>query len=186
VAQQFGGSGLGLTFTRAMAQAMGGDVTVTSTPGRGSSFELQAVLGIEPSVPVAQATAAQQQVSQARSIRILSAEDNPYGRVLLNTMAHSLGHTIDFATTGEAALQAVGQGAYDLLLMDVTLPGMDGIEAARRIRALPAPVGQIPIVGITGRGDPREEHTAKTAGMNLYLIKPIGPAALAKAIATLC
>ena len=113
---------------------------------------------------------------------MLCAEDNPYARVVLNTILTELGHRVDFAGTGEAAVAAVERGGYDLVLMDVTLPGMDGLAAARAIRALNGEAARVPIIGISGRTDTRDEEAALAAGMNAFLAKPVSPAALAQVV----
>ncbi|MGZ3285267.1 MAG: response regulator, partial [Xanthobacteraceae bacterium] len=113
---------------------------------------------------------------------VLCAEDNPYGRVLLNTILTELGHRADFVGTGAAAVEAVAQGHYHVVLMDVTLPDIDGIEATRRIRALAAPAGRVPIVGVSGRGNAADEAAARAAGMDGYLAKPLSPSALTRVL----
>jgi CheY-like chemotaxis protein len=115
-------------------------------------------------------------------LKILCVEDNPYGRVILNTILTELGHHADFVGSGEEALSAVPRG-YDVVLMDITLPGIDGLEATRRIRALPGVTGATPIIGISGRTEPGDANTARAAGMNFYLRKPVSPSALSEAIA---
>ncbi|HEV2000948.1 MAG TPA: ATP-binding protein, partial [Xanthobacteraceae bacterium] len=182
VAGRFGGAGLGLVFVKRLAKAMGGDVTVASTPGQGSTFRLTVM--VEAAEPDRDAPLpAGSSSAPTHSRRILCAEDNPYGRVILNTILTELGHHVDFVGTGEAAVEAVAAGGHDILLMDVTMPGIDGIEATRRIRALPGAVGRIPIVGISGRAAPADEAAARAAGMDAYLVKPLSPSALAEAIA---
>ena len=125
---------------------------------------------------------AQQPAAPARQLAVLCTEDNPYGRVILNTILTELGHRADFVGSGEEALEAVKRG-YDVILMDVTLPGIDGLEASRRIRALPDAAGRTPIVGISGRSESGDEAATRAAGMNAYLRKPLSPSGLSEAIA---
>jgi CheY-like chemotaxis protein len=183
VARRFGGAGLGLTFARRIARAMGGDLSVSSTRGRGSTFRLDVVV---EKAARGRAKPRATGVVVARDgprLKVLCAEDNPYGRVILNTILTEFGHSIDFVGSGEAAVAAAARGGCDLVLMDVTLPGIDGIEAARRIRALPGAAGRVPIIGLSGRSAPGEEQAARAAGMNAYFVKPVSPAVLAAAIA---
>ena len=184
IAQRYGGAGLGLVFVKRVAQAMGGDLTLTSRPGKGSRFVLTAV---------AQKTSGSSVKTRRQSVRpdangaltILCAEDNPYGRVVLNTILTELGHSTHFVGSSDAAVEAVADGNYDLVLMDVMLAGTDGIEATRAIRALPGPRGQVPIVGISGRSTPGDEARGRAAGMDGYLTKPVSPRVLASVIAEL-
>jgi two-component system, sensor histidine kinase len=181
IARRYGGAGLGLAVVKSLAKLMDGDLTVTSTSGRGASFRLAIVL------PVAAADAAgspqaQQTKTPARRLAVLCAEDNPYGRVILNTILTELGHRADFVGSGEEAVEAVKRD-YDVVLMDVTLPGIDGLEATRRIRALADAASRTPIVGISGRTEIGDEAAARASGMNSYLRKPISPSALSEAIA---
>jgi CheY-like chemotaxis protein len=103
----------------------------------------------------------------------------------MNTILSELGHRVDFVETGEAAVKAVERGGYDAVLMDVTLSGLDGLEATRRIRALPGERGQVLVVGISGRGTSTDETAAHAAGMNFYFTKPVSPSKLARALATI-
>jgi CheY-like chemotaxis protein/nitrogen-specific signal transduction histidine kinase len=183
IARRYGGAGLGLSVVKVLARLMGGDLTVTSTAGRGSRFSFSAVLPIAPAA-AAETSPAYASVSAARRLKILCAEDNPYGRVILNTILTELGHHADFAASGEEAITAVARG-YDVVLMDVTLPGIDGLETTRRIRALPSAVSRTPIVGISGSTEPGDEAAARGAGMNFYLRKPLSPSALSKALAAM-
>jgi CheY-like chemotaxis protein len=167
---------------KVLAKAMGGDLTVASTPGRGSSFRFTAVLPVAPADTAGDARA-HQTIVTARRLNILCAEDNPYGRVILNTILTELGHRADFVGSGEEAVAAVSRG-FDVVLMDVTLSGIDGLEATRRIRALAGAPAGTPIVGVTGRTEAGDEAAARSAGMNFFLRKPLSPSALSAAIAT--
>jgi CheY-like chemotaxis protein/nitrogen-specific signal transduction histidine kinase len=181
IAQRYGGAGLGLAVVKVLAKLMGGDLTVTSTRGRGSSFRLTAVLPLA-SADAAVRIGARQRAASARRLKILCAEDNPYGRVILNTILTELGHRADFVGSGEEAVAAVTRG-YDVVLMDVTLAGVDGLVATRRIRALAGAVSRTPIIGISGRTEAGDEQAARAAGMDFYVRKPLSPSALSDAIA---
>jgi CheY-like chemotaxis protein/nitrogen-specific signal transduction histidine kinase len=182
IARRYGGAGLGLSFVKRLAKAMGGDLTVTSGRGRGSRFELTILA--EP-VDVPAANRVDPRPVATRSLSILCAEDNPYGRVVMNTILRELGHRVDFAETGEAAVAAVARGGYDAVLMDVMLSGLNGVEATQRIRALPGSAGKTPVIGISGRGERNDEQAARAAGMNVYLAKPVSPGKLAQMLASL-
>ena len=181
VSKLYGGAGLGLSLVKRLAQAMGGDLNVTSKKGRGSTFRLSVLVEFLQTP----ATAQQHHTRPAsgRPLSILCAEDNPYGRVVMNTILGELGHRVDFAENGEAVVAAVERGGYDVVLMDVSLTGLNGIDAARRIRALPGKSGRTPIIGISGRGESGDEAAARGAGMNFYFVKPVSPRKLAQALA---
>jgi CheY-like chemotaxis protein/nitrogen-specific signal transduction histidine kinase len=180
IARRYGGAGLGLAVVKYLANLMDGDLTVTSSYGRGSSFRLAAVLAIASAAAAGNAPA--QPAAPARRLAVLCAEDNPYGRVILNTILTELGHRADFVGTGEEAVAAVARG-YDAVLMDVTLPGIDGRETARRIRALAGTAARTPIIGITGRSEDGDDEVAGAAGTDFYLRKPLSPSALRDALA---
>jgi two-component system, sensor histidine kinase len=182
VARRFGGAGLGLVFVRRIAQAMGGNLDIDSAPGCGCRFRLDVVVSPLAAAVAEQSTGVRSTVAAAacaRSLRILCAEDSPYGRVVLNTILTELGHRPDFVGTGEAAVEAFGRGAYDAVLMDVTLPGMDGIAATRLIRGLTSNGARVPIVAISGHSERDLKEPALAAGMSAYLAKPVSPAAIA-------
>lgn len=183
VSLRFGGTGLGLALVKRLAKAMGGDLAVASRKGEGSTFTLTVLVGKVPGTVKHPQSVPALAPSTDVPLRILCAEDNPYGRMVLNAMLTEFGHRVDFAGTGDAAVSAIERGGYDVVLMDITLPGIDGLEATRRIRALPGEEGRIPIVGISGRSSERDRQSARAAGMNDYLVKPISPARLVTVIA---
>jgi two-component system, sensor histidine kinase len=185
VAQRFGGAGIGLAFVRRLARAMGGNLTVKSKAGRGSTFRLSVVVenvAKESSGNDGEMTRLENKVGARPSLRILCVEDNPYGRVVINTILAQLGYEADFLGTGDAAVDAVARGVYDLVLMDVKLGGLDGLEATRQIRALSGAAGRIPIIGISGHARVTDEAAARAAGMDVFLAKPVSPNILANAI----
>jgi two-component system, sensor histidine kinase len=181
IARRYGGAGLGLVFVKRIARTMGGDLKIVSKPGKGSTFTFTALFApADARLPddVRGAPA-----GKLRSLSILCAEDNPYGRVVMNTILGELGHKVDFVESGEAAVKAAADGKYDAVLMDVTLAGLDGLAATRRIRALPGKAGQVTVIGISGRGTSEDEGAALAAGMDYYFAKPVSPRRLAEALA---
>lgn len=181
IASRFGGAGLGLSSVKQLARAMGGDVTVAQRRGGGTSFTLKVVLSpATDAVTADSGTAGLVSISSLRPLRLLSVEDNPFGRVVLNAILTELGHQAEFIGQGEAAPERIAQGAFDAVLMDMVLPGIDGIEAIVRIRALQPPLAGIPIIGISGRSE--DEAAARAAGADTFLVKPVSPRALATAL----
>jgi CheY-like chemotaxis protein/nitrogen-specific signal transduction histidine kinase len=179
IAARFGGAGLGLSSVKQVARAMGGDIAVTQRPGGGATFTLTVAMS-PPKGVMTIATGDDSDLSTAQPLRLLSVEDNPFGRVVLNAILTELGHHAEFVGQGEAAPERLSQGAFDAVLMDMVLPGINGVEAIRRIRALAPPFGLIPIIGISGRGE--DEAPSRTAGANAFLLKPVSPRALAIAL----
>jgi CheY-like chemotaxis protein len=115
-------------------------------------------------------------------MNILCVEDNPYGRVVLNAVLGELGHRVSFVGSGELAVETVRRGGHDVVFMDIALSDIDGLEATRRIRQLPPPAGQIPIIGLSGRTQQNDAAAARAAGMDAYLRKPASPAGLNAAL----
>jgi CheY-like chemotaxis protein len=178
IAQRFGGAGLGLVQVRRLARSMHGDLEVESTPGRGSTFHLTVVL--DRADPAAADIAAH----TPPALAILCVDHNPYGRLLMNAIVTELGHRATFAADAEAALAALAAGHHDVVLMDVALPGIDGGEATRRIRALPGRAGRVAVIGIVCQEDQdKGDAAAAAAGMDAWLTKPATPRMLADVLA---
>ena len=181
IASRFGGAGLGLSSVKQIARAMGGDIVVAQRRGGGTTFTLTVTLTRAKASKAAGSGAdAGMPVAPAQPLRVLGVEDNPFGRVVLNTILTELGHQAEFIGRGEAATERIAQGDFDAVLMDMVLPGITGIEAIRRIRSLSPPLGRIAIIGVSGRGD--DEAASRAAGADAFLVKPVSPRALATAL----
>jgi len=181
IASRFGGAGLGLSSVKQLARAMGGDIVIASRSGGGTTFTLTVTLARARASQVAAAGGdADMPQASTGALRVLSVEDNPFGRVVLNTILTELGHHAEFIGRGEAAVERIAGGDFDAVLMDMVLPGIDGIEAIRRIRSLNSPLGRIAIIGVSGRGD--DEAASRAAGADAFLLKPVSPRALATAL----
>jgi signal transduction histidine kinase/ActR/RegA family two-component response regulator len=182
--RRYGGSGLGLAITREIVQMMGGDIATVSTPGLGSRFTAtipSRFVDREELVP----TAADAQRAQAarQSLRILVAEDNDVNQILINAVLTRMGHVVHLVANGQLAVEAVRRGDYDLVLMDLQMPGMDGVEATHAIRALGGTRGALPIIAMTANAFEEDRQACLAAGMDDYLPKPIDVERLAQAIA---
>ena len=174
------GTGLGLEISRNLARLMHGDITVTSRVGEGSSFTLRLPLNPAPgpadTAPQAHPAAA----PPGRALRVLVAEDHPVNRQYIAALLESMGHHAQFATNGEAAVTAAREASFDLVLMDLHMPVMDGVAATRAIRALPQPSrSTVPIVAMTADGFQETRDRCMVAGMNDFLTKPVSPQKLA-------
>ena len=178
IASRFGGAGLGLSSVKQIARAMGGDIVVAQRRSGGTTFTLTVTLTRAKAPRVANSGAdADASSDPGQALRVLSVEDNPFGRVVLNAVLTELGHQAEFIGRGEAAAERIAQGGFDAVLMDMVLPGINGIEAIKRIRSLSAPLGRIAIIGVSGRGD--DEAASRAAGADAFLVKPVSPRALA-------
>ena len=179
IASRFGGAGLGLSSVKQLARAMGGDITVAPRPGGGATFTLTVSVDATGSGKSSKSKG-EAGMDAVPALRLLSVEDNPFGRVVLNTILTELGHHAEFIGRGEDAVNRLAQGAFDAVLMDMVLPGINGVEAIRRIRTMATPLAQIPIIGVSGRGE--DEVASREAGADAFLVKPVSPRALATAL----
>jgi len=185
------GSGLGLAINRHLAHAMGGEVGVHSTPGAGSLFWFTARLPPAPaSVAPARAPAADFGAAQAEAMlrgalagaRLLVVDDNEVNRIVARAQLDAVGIAVDEAADGAQAVEMAGRVHYDLILMDVHMPTLDGIEAARRIRRRGA-CRETPIIALTADAFESERQRCIEAGMSDHLVKPLQAARLYTALA---
>jgi PAS domain S-box-containing protein len=172
--RKFGGSGLGLSITRRLAELMDGHVGFISTEGQGSTF------WIEICAPAAQTApeSASAEAPDLQGVRILLVEDNPTNRLVAAKILETMGVHVATAEHGGEGVDAVRKDPYDLILMDVQMPVMDGLEATRCIRALGGRAGRTPIVGLTANAMAHQREAYLAAGMNGVAAKPISPGAL--------
>jgi CheY-like chemotaxis protein/HPt (histidine-containing phosphotransfer) domain-containing protein len=161
---------------------MGGEIDFMSTPGQGSSFWFTVSLPVSerPDTYEAAATAG----TAAAGARILVAEDLPMNQELARAMLGRAGHHVEIANDGQEAVEAVQAHSYDLILMDIQMPRMDGITATRTIRRLPGAAGQVPIVAMTANVLPQQVAEFLAAGMNGHVAKPVRQRELQAAIAS--
>ncbi len=166
----FGGTGLGLAISRQLVEMMGGEISAFGTPGEGSTFWFQVPL---PMADGAEDQAEGEAVRAIGAARILMADDAPANRELVSVLLGGMGLTVDTVENGAEAVEAVRQEAYDLVLMDVHMPVMDGLDATRAIRGLGGGIGRIPIIALTANVGREQVQTCLEAGMNGHLAKPI-------------
>jgi signal transduction histidine kinase/ActR/RegA family two-component response regulator len=177
MSRRFGGTGLGLTISTRLVGMMGGSISVESEPGKGSCFrfDMRATLP-EPSeseLPAASAPAAPG-AQPARQLRVLLAEDHPVNRQLATKLLEREGHIVVTAENGREALQALTAGAFDVVLMDVQMPVMNGIEATEALRRSERGSGRhIPVVALTANAMKGDKERYLKSGMDDYLSKPI-------------
>jgi len=199
--RRHGGAGLGLAIVKRVVHALGGRVRVESEQGRGSRFTVELTMRVVREEKIggrqeaAVGTISQRQVTPAtrtpfetaeenRIRKVLIAEDNPVNQTLLARILKTRGLHVVAVANGQAAVEAVANETFDLILMDIQMPVMDGIEATRRIRGQETPGGaRISIIAVTANGLFQCRQECMDVGMDGYVVKPFGPASLFDAIA---
>jgi len=180
VARTYGGTGLGLAICKGLVELMDGAIGVRSAPGRGSSFWFE--------IPLVRAEAVEAETEEDSDgvgldgLRVLLVDDHPMNRELGSTILGLLGCEVSLAENGEAAVEAVRQGMFDVVLMDVHMPVMDGLAATRAIRALGGAAGETPVIAMTADVLAENVERCRAAGMVDHVAKPVRPDALHAAL----
>ena len=175
-----GGAGLGLAICKSLTQAMGGEITMTSTPDSGSTFSFSTRFGtVDESKVVEDGAPAEQ-----NELRVLVVDDDKFCRMITARLVESLGHQVMTAASGVEAIQmgAVELATFDLIIMDLMMPGMTGFEAAAKIRTWAA-ADDLPIFALTAKTGAADRQTSRSAGINAYLVKPLARDQLAAKLA---
>jgi PAS domain S-box-containing protein len=194
ISRPYEGAGLGLAISRSLVEMMGGDLSMESEPGAGSAFSFTLSLGRGEGRGMASGAAGspagpllhdQPKVrGPAPPLKVLVVEDNPFNRKLISILLEKKGHSVTLAPDGWAALAALETAAYDLVLMDVQMPGMDGVETTAAIRERESNgEGRLPIVAITAHAMAGDRERFLAAGMDGYLAKPITAEGLDRVVA---
>ncbi|HEY9217638.1 MAG TPA: ATP-binding protein [Phenylobacterium sp.] len=182
--RRYGGTGLGLVIVRELASKMGGEIEVESTEGQGSSFTVRLPLTWLRARDAAPAQDASAEPQELPPLRVLAAEDNAVNQLVLKTLLHQVGVDPTVVDDGEAAVEAWRTGDWDVILMDVQMPKMDGVTASRLIRKAEAETGRppVPIIALTANVMSHQVAGYRQAGMTAVVGKPIEAAALLKAL----
>ncbi len=182
ISRRFGGTGLGLTISKNIVEMMEGEIGVESEPGRGSTFWFSVTLEKAGDPETGETAATAPPPKKGGEPRVLLAEDNVFNQKIMQIILNNLGIQSDVANDGRETIRMLEEKRYDLVLMDIEMPKMDGIDATRAIRESGAQWKNIPIVALTAHAMPENRDIWMAAGMNGHLIKPVKPEQLREAI----
>ncbi len=186
--RRFGGTGLGLAISQRLATLMGGHIGASSQLGLGSTFWLELPFAIAQVTPGASTsmlntpTASSADATPLRGLHVLLVEDNPINQEVASALLSEAGARVSTADDGQMALTQALRGRFDLILMDVQMPVMDGLRATAAIRALPGEIAKVPIIAMTANAFEEDRRSCLAAGMNDYLSKPVDPAELRRCL----
>lgn len=183
--RKYGGTGLGLSLCRELVRLMGSDITVESVEGEGSIFAFAIDLQMADEVCTASDKDEISTIEDQSTLRILAADDNATNRLVLKTIFQQMGLDPVLVENGQAAVEACMVQAFDIILMDVHMPVMDGITATQHIRANGGPNAGLPIIALTADVMPEQIARCKAAGMNAHVAKPIHAGTLLRSIQNL-
>ncbi|RAK57612.1 ATP-binding protein [Phenylobacterium deserti] len=178
---RLGGAGLGLAVCRQIVERMQGWIRAEANPGGGALFRFETPLHEVPA-PVRDEAVPESPAGAGASLHVLIADDNATNRMVARTLCELFGCTCETVEDGAAAVEAAATGRFDLILMDIKMPGMDGVEATRRIRSGPDAWCQAPILALTANADPADAALYRSAGINGVVEKPIKPERLLSAM----
>lgn len=181
--REYGGMGLGLAISQKIVEAMGGQISCTSSVGSGSKFTIETPVVLGHSADSSQPIEAVSTFSLAMSAKVLLVEDEPVNRELMDSLLGSLGHQVEIAKNGLEAVQIASKQEFDFVLLDISMPKMDGFEASRRIRKLDNANATTPIVAMTAHVTSEDRDKCFDSGMNDYLSKPVSYTKLKQVLA---